>query len=269
MLNGTIALVTGASRGAGRGVAIGLGEAGATVYVTGRTLTHGTASLAGTLPDTAAAVTAAGGRGIAVACDHTNDAAVKAVVDRIVAEQGRIDILVNNVYPSPVVKTSGVPFWDLPLGYWDELHTVGLRSHYVASSYVAPVMVKQQRGLIVNISSPAAAEYSAMFGVAHGVAKAALDRMTADMARELQPHGVAVVSLWPGALKAEKLTADPPRLPPEVIAFIRKAGESPQFAGRAVAALAADPGVMRRTGQAFKVSVLAGEYGFADVPDAT
>jgi dehydrogenase/reductase SDR family protein 1 len=125
-------------------------------------------------------------------------------------------------------------------------------------------MVAQGRGLIVNISSHAAAEYSSLFGVTYGVAKAALDRMTADMARELEPHGVAVVSLWPGPIKGEKILARPDRVPPEVLAFILAKGESPQFTGRAVAALAADPRVLEKTGRAFRVAALAAEYGFSD-----
>src|SRR5207245_2529434 len=156
------------------------------------------------------------------------------------------------------------PFWELPISYWDDLHTVGLRSHYVASVFAAPLMIAQGHGLIVNISSSAAAEYSGLFGVAHGVAKAAVDRLTADMAQELRGHGVAVVSLGPGPLKGEKMTADPPRLSPELIAFILKNGESPQFTGRAIAALAADPKVMEKSGKVFKVAALATEYGFRD-----
>lgn len=267
LLKGAVALVTGASRGAGRGAALGLGEAGAHVYLTGRTMVPGSGTLAGSLPETAADVVRLGGTATAVACDHANDAEVEAVMRRIADEQGRLDVLVNNVYASPTIKTAGVPFWDLPQAYWDDLHAIGLRSHYVASRLAAPVMVRQGRGLIVNISSSAAGDYSALFGVAHGVAKAALDRMTADMARELQPHGVAVVSLWPGPIKGEKVTAQPPRLAPELIAFILKHGESPHFIGRAIAALAADPQVMGKTGKVFKTSELAAEYGFSD-PDA-
>ncbi|MGE0392776.1 MAG: SDR family NAD(P)-dependent oxidoreductase [Vicinamibacterales bacterium] len=263
-IEGRIALVTGATRGVGKGVALGLAEAGATVYLTGRTLEPGQHVLPGTLAETASAVTRLGGTAVALRCDHRVDAEVEGVVRRIERDAGRLDVLVNNVYASPDVRAAGVPFWELPLSYWDELQTVGLRSHYVASACAAPLMTRRQRGLIINISSSAAVEYSAMFGVAYGVMKHALDRLTSDMAKELAPHNVAVISLWPGPIKGEKILAQPDRVPPPVLDFIMKHGESPQFTGRAVAALAGDPGVMSKTGRAFKVAELALEYGFAD-----
>lgn len=268
-LKHTVALVTGGSRGVGKGAALGLGEAGARVYITGRTTAAGQSKIPGTLGDTVAAVDALGGTGIAIRCDHAVDAEVEAAFARVKTETGRLDVLVNNVYASPEQKAAGVPFWELPIGYWDALNGVGLRSHYVASLYAAPIMVAQGRGLIVNISSNAAAEYSAMFGVAYGVAKAALDRLTADMAKELAPHNVAVISLWPGPIKGEKILAQPDRVPPAVLQFILAKGESPQFTGRAIAALAADPNVMARSGRAFKVADLAVEYGFSDPGVAT
>jgi dehydrogenase/reductase SDR family protein 1 len=218
------------------------------------------------MSETAEAVDQLGGRGIAVVCDHRSDEDVKAVFQRVREEQGGLDILVNNVYATPDFPTHGVPFWQLPLSYWDQIHTVGLRSHYVASVYAAPMMVAAGRGLIANISSGAAAGgRSVLFGVPYGVVKAGLDRLTADMAADLRPYGVAVVSIWPGLVKAEKSLAEPDRLPPELVERLMTQREWPQFTGRAIAALAADPGVMNRSGQALRVRTLAEEYGFSDV----
>src|ERR687886_981370 len=153
-LKGRVALVTGASRGVGRGIALGLGEAGATVYVTGRTVEEGAAHWPGTIGATAEAVTALGGRGIAVRCDHRDDAAIAALFAQVQAEQGRLDVLVNNVYSIPGLETpGGVPFWELPLDVWDHIHTAGLRAHFVASRCAAPLMIGRGSGLIVNVSS--------------------------------------------------------------------------------------------------------------------
>ena len=255
-LHGKVALVTGASRGIGKGVALGLGEAGATVYLTGRTAQPGTASLPGSIGETAAQLAALGGQGIAVRCDHANDGEVEILFQRVREEQGRLDLLVNNATATPVGgMPRGVPFWELPDALWDQLHTVGLRSHYVASRYAVPFFLAQGSGLIVNISSRGAVDYT--FNVPYGAAKAALDRLTADMAHELRGHGVAVVSLWPGFTRTEAVLAgqygDPSR------------GASPQFSGRAVAALASDPTITAKTGQALSIFDLADEYGFTDV----
>jgi len=254
-LQGQIAIVTGASRGVGKGIALGLGEAGATVYVSGRSVERG--ALPGTIGETAEAVTALGGRGIAVACDHGVDAQVKALVDRVREEAGRIDILVNNAFAIPDGRLVA-PFWELPLDQWDTMHRVGLRSHYVASYYAAPHMIAKKRGLIVNVSSFGAKLYAV--NVAYGAGKAALDRMSRDMGRELLPHGVCVVSLWPGIVKTERLLLEPGR-----IGFDPTGGESPQLSGRAVAAIAADPEWRAKSGKALVVAELAQEYGFTDV----
>ena len=254
-LAGQIAVVTGASRGVGKGIALGLGEAGATVYVTGRSVSRG--ELPGTIGETAEEVTALGGVGIAAACDHADDDAVAALFDRVRKEQGRIDILVNNAFAVP----SGLlvaPFWDLPIAQWDVMHRVGLRSHYVAAWHAAPTMVDQKRGLVVNVSS-FGAKIQAV-NVAYGVGKAGVDRMTRDMGRELKAHGVTVISLWPGIVKTERLLADPDRL-----GFDMTNGESPTLSGRAVAAVAADPKRLEKTSQALVVAELAREYGFTDV----
>jgi len=254
-LDGHVAIVTGASRGVGKGIALGLGEAGATVYVTGRSLKAG--RIPGTIGETAEEVTALGGKGIAVQCDHSDDAQTKAVFERVSKETGRLDILVNNAFAIPDGRLHG-SFWELPISQWDLIHDVGLRSHYVASVFAAPTMIAAKKGLIVNVSSFGAKVYA--ISVAYGTGKAALDRMTRDMGRELSSHGVAVVSIWPGVVKTERLAIEPERL-----GYDPKGGESAQLSGRAVAALATDPKLIERTGQALVVAELAAQYGFTDI----
>jgi dehydrogenase/reductase SDR family member 1 len=264
VLAGKVAVVTGASRGVGRGVALGLGEAGATVYITARTAEAGTHLIPGTIAETAEEVARLGGMGIAVRVDLRNDAEVDALFERVSQEQGRLDILVNSAWPTPTGKMPvGVPFWELPVSSWDDMASVGLRSYIVASRHAARIMIDQGSGLIVQISSPAAVRpTSIMFD---GVCKAAQQRLTEEMARALKPYGVAVVALWPGYVRSEKNLAEPDRWPPEMMERFERIGESAQFTGRAVAALAADPRVMEKTGQALAVGELAVEYGFTDV----
>ena len=257
-LAGRIAIVTGASRGVGKGIALGLGEAGATVYVTGRSRAADAAgALPGTIDATAAEVTRLGGRGIAVAVDHAVDAEVEALVARVEAESGRVDILCNNAFAIPAGELY-VPFWQAPLGFWDEMHRVGLRSHYVAAHFCARGMVQRRSGLIVNVSSFGAKIYAV--NVAYGVGKAGVDRMSRDMGKELATHEVCAVSLWPGVVRTERLEIEAARFP-----YDRASSESPTFSGRAVAALAADPQRLKKSGQALVVAELAQEYGFVDV----
>jgi NAD(P)-dependent dehydrogenase (short-subunit alcohol dehydrogenase family) len=272
-LRGKVAVVTGASRGIGKGIALELGAAGAVVYVTGRTVGDG-GPLPGTVGETAALVTELGGAGVAVACDHHDDAQVAAVFQRVADERGHLDVLVNNVYNSPgLAPWLGRPFWDLPVEAWDEVIDIGVRSHYVAARYAAPLLFAAGKGLIANVSSSGAVQYA--HTVSYGVGKAALDKMTADMAHELVEHGheIAVVSIWPGLVRTELVTfgarqTDDGRavldLPGEGT-FDLAGAESPRFVGRAVVALATDPRVMRRTGVAFEVAGLARDYGFTDV----
>lgn len=261
-LHGKVALVTGASRGVGKGIALGLGESGATVYVTGRTIKDGqsVAKLPGTIYQTADEVTNLGGQGIAVQCDHRNDDEVRAVFARIQAEQNRLDILVNNVWGGYEHYTDGTEFWrergfwDMPIARWDAMFQSGVRAHYVASVFASPLMIAQKSGLIVNISFFAAQRNDR--GVAYGVAKAASDRMAACMAYELQEHNVTALSLYPGLVRTESvLKAD----------FDLSNSESPQFIGRAIAALATDPQIIRRSGQILIAAMLAQEYGFTDI----
>lgn len=263
-LSGKVAVVTGASRGVGKGLALGLGEAGATVYVTGRTEHEGHApeELPGTIYETAAAVTALGGRGIAVRCDHRDDAQVAAVFEQVATEQGRLDLLVNNVwggYERMVEDgefTWPAPFWEQPVWRWDAMFAAGVRAHYVASGLAARSMVARRSGLIVNISFFSGQKY--LSNTAYGVAKAATDRMVADMAHELRDHHVAALALYPGLVRTEAVLR-------AAEYFNLSNSESPQFLGRVVAALAADAAIMGRSGQVLVAAAVAQEYGIADI----
>ena len=263
-LTGKVALVTGASRGVGRGIALGLGEAGATVYVTGRTVEEGksAAALPGTIYKTAQEVTQLGGHGIPVQCDHTNDQEVEALFQRIRSEQNRLDVLVNNVWGGYEHFTDGTEFWKekgfwtMPISRWDKSFQAGVRAHYVASVFAAPIMIAQRSGLIVNTSFFAAQKDSS--GVIYGIAKSASDRMAATMAHDLREYGVAAVSLYPGLVRTESImkAAD---------FFDLSNSESPQFIGRAVAALANDPNILQKSGKVLVAAALALEYGFTDI----
>jgi NAD(P)-dependent dehydrogenase (short-subunit alcohol dehydrogenase family) len=263
-LTGKVALVTGASRGVGKGIALGLGEAGATVYVTGRTIEEGRAAvdLPGTIHQTANQVSELGGTGIAVRCDHTNDQDVRELFERVRAEQNRLGILVNNVWGGYECFNDGTEFWNekgfwtVPISRWDKSFRAGVRAHYVASVLAAPIMIAQRSGLIVNISFFAAQRDDK--GVIYGVAKAADDRMVACMAYELRAHNVAAVSLYPGLVRTESVLK-------AAEFFDLSNSESPQFIGRAVAALAADPEIMGKSGQVLVAAAVAQEYGFTDV----
>ncbi|MFG1795066.1 SDR family NAD(P)-dependent oxidoreductase [Nocardia sp. NPDC049149] len=267
-LGGRIAVVTGASRGIGKGIAMELGAAGATVYVTGRSATPG--RLPGTVHETAAAIDAAGGTGIPFVCDHRDDAAVRRLFELITAEHGKLDVLVNNVYNSPAAaRWLGKPFWEVPPDAWDETFDIGVRSHYVASVFAAPLLI-EAGGLIVNISSPGAQRY--MHNAVYGVAKSAVDRLTADMAHNLSDTSVTAVSLWPGIVDTELLQLVPTDASGQRLVTLPGEGtfdladaESPRFPGRAVVALATDPNRRSRTGTACRVADLADAYGFTDV----
>jgi dehydrogenase/reductase SDR family protein 1 len=267
-LTGRVAVVTGASRSIGKGIALELGAAGATVYVTGRTVEPG--AMPGTIGETAAEIDALGGHGVAVACDHKDDAQVKELFDRVAAEQGHLDILVNNVFPAPVLAPwLGKKYWELPVEAWDEIIGVGTRSHYVASVFGTPLLFTAGGGLIVNVSSSGAVAYA--HNVVYGVGKAAVDKMTADMAVELEGTGVTVVSLWPGLVRTEMLDAAAVRDGDELYIELPGEGrfdltdaESPRFLGRAVVAMAGDPGLAARSGKAWTSAGLARELGFTD-----
>lgn len=263
-LEGKVALVTGASRGVGKGVALGLGEAGATVYITGRTVEEGAGveGLPGSISTTAEEVGGLGGRAIAVPCDHRDDSDVEALFRRVSRDHGRLDLLVNNVwggYENLMVGDRFVdtfPFWEQPIARWDSMFAAGVRAHYVASVFAAKVMSQQRSGLIVTISFWAAQKF--MGSPAYGAAKAADDKLVRDMAEQLRDYNVASVGLYPGLVRTENVM--------RFAAYMDLSNsESPQFIGRAVAALAADPNVMTRTGQILVAAAVAREYGFTDI----
>ena len=255
-----VAVVTGASRGAGKGIAIALGATGATVYVTGRTRQEGEAALPGTVQVTADAVTAAGGQGIAVYCDHADDAQVQQLFARVRDEQGRLDILVNNATVIHDALTGTGPFWEKPLALADILD-VGLRSHYAATWYAAPLLLANGEGLVVNTSSFGGRIY--MHGPAYGAGKAGLDKMAHDMAVDFEPHGVAVIALWMGLLSTER-TRRVFAAEPDKYAGMAEAAESPAFSGRVIDALARDPDLMSRSGKVWVGAELALEFGVMD-----
>ena len=254
-----VAIVTGASRGIGKGIALGLGEAGWTVYLTSRTVLDGESDRPGSISSTAEEITQLGGHGIAVRCDHTVDADTEAVFDRVIAEAGHLDLLVNNAtnYTLDTGPPEDTPFWEQPIEVWDRMQAVGLRSSFVASSCAARIMVRQQRGLIVNISSIGAVRYTGHVG--YNVVKAAVDMLTLATAQELHEHGVAVVSVWPRLTRTEAFFRHPELFPDTT------AGWTQLFNGRVVAALATGPDILARSGRAFDIGDLAMEFGIDDV----
>lgn len=244
-MRGRVALVTGASRGVGRGVAAALAGAGATVYATGRTV------LSADLPREV----------IRVPCDHTSDSDTAALFAKLAAAEGRLDVLVNSAwggYERMVEDgrfTWPAPFWEQPAWRWDAMLGAGVRAAFVASAHAARLMVPARRGLIVNVSFWAAKKR--IGNAPYGVAKAATDRLTSECAHELAPHGVCVVSLYPGLVRTESVLA--------AGVFDLSNSESPELQGRAVAALAEDPDVLRWTGRVVVTAQVARDYGFTDV----
>jgi NAD(P)-dependent dehydrogenase (short-subunit alcohol dehydrogenase family) len=251
-MNAPIAVVTGATRGAGKGIALALGTAGMTVYVTGRSQAGGDSEYGGTVAETARLIDEAGGHGIAVPVDHADDEQVAELFARVEKDHGRLDLLVNN---AAKVLASSAKFWERPLETVD-LITVGLRSHYVASYYAAPLLIANGRGLIVNTGHYGAVSYHV--GPAYGAQKAGADKMAADMAKELRPHKVAAVSIWMGGLDTERVRA---LLPAAALA----GRETPQFTGRVIAALYASSGLLGYSGRAMIGAELGAELGVTDL----
>lgn len=261
LIKDRIVVVTGASRGAGKGIALALGGLGATVYVTGRTVNEGDAALPGTVSATAEEINRRGGKGIAVICDHGDDEQVKALFERVASEQGRLDILVNNALVVADALTEHGPFWEKPLNLQDVLN-VGLRSSYVASYYAAALLLKNTQGLIVNTSSFGGRCY--MHGPAYGAGKAGVDKMAHDMAIDFKPFNVAVISLWMGLLKTER-TSKVFAAQPELYAPMEATAESAEFPGLVINALANDPELMARSGKIWVGAELAEEYAVVDI----
>jgi NAD(P)-dependent dehydrogenase (short-subunit alcohol dehydrogenase family) len=261
-LSGKVAVVTGASRGVGKGIALALADQGATVYVTGRTVAPGTQALSGTIGETAAEVDKRGGKGIAVQVDLASDDDIAALFEQVSREQGRLDLLVNNAIVIPDELTRPGGFWEKPLSNW-EMFDIGLRAAFVAAWHAAKIMVPQRSGLIVGISGYVGVTYT--YGPIFGAAKAGLDRMARDMAIELKEHGVASVSLWQGFTFTERAIDNLKTVPGMAAQLRSSAGSTPEFPGRVIAALAADPNVMQRSGGTFINAELAQEYGITDI----
>lgn len=253
-LTGKIAVVTGASRGIGKGIALALGEQGCTVYVTGRSTGPGER----TIDTTAREVTEAGGEGRAIKCDHGVDADIEALFKQIASEVDHIDLLVNNVYKIPDPPAWGGGFWDHPISIWDDQVGIGLRAHYVASWHAAPLIFKAgPAAAIINVSSPGGQSYH--FSSSYGAGKAGLDRLTADMAVELEPKGVAAVVLYPGSVATE------------FIQDVAKAqdmdlseSQTPLFVGRSAVAMFGAEDLMARSGTIQWVEDLAEEFDILD-----
>jgi NAD(P)-dependent dehydrogenase (short-subunit alcohol dehydrogenase family) len=255
-LTGKVALVTGASRGGGKGIALVLGEEGATVYVTGRSVRGEPTTLGrpGTIDDTAEEVTARGGTGIAIRCDHTDDAQVEALFERIHSEQERLDLLVNNAWSGYEISPSGdLPFWEIEWRHWDLMFDGGLRAAAFASTLAAPLMIEAGSGLIVNITWVLDRPHGHAF---YEVVKNATNKLTEQLADDLRPFGIACVAVSPGFMRLERM---------DLSAEMAAKAESPEFPGRAIAALVADPNVMSKSGGVFVTPELAREYGFTDV----
>lgn len=270
MLKEHVALVAGATRGAGRGIAVALGEAGATVYCSGRS-TRGSPATPGrpeTIEETAALVARAGGRGIAVQVDHTVPGQVAALAERIERESGKLDLLVNDVWGGDALTEWGKRFWELDLDKGKLLLERGLWSHVVTSRFMAPLMVRRRRGLIVEVGDGETARYRESFF--YDLVKASVLRVAFAMAEELRPHGVAALSLTPGFLRSEAMLdhfgvteatwRDAVAKDPH---FAQS--ETPAYVGRAIVALASDPKVFDKSGRAFSTGMLSDEYGFLDV----
>jgi NAD(P)-dependent dehydrogenase (short-subunit alcohol dehydrogenase family) len=258
-----IAVVTGASRGAGKGIAVALGSHGCIVYVTGRSQQEGDSSVAGTIHTTAQAVTQAGGEGIAVRCDHADDAQVKALIERVIRERGRIDILVNNACAIHDLLPAPGNFWEKPLEIGNMI-TVGVRSGFVASWFVAPIMVKQGRGLIVFTSAPGSVHYC--LGPAYGAHKAGMDKMAFDMAVDFKDAAVdvAAVSIWMGSLKSERLLKLMETAPAR-FRHLEGRLESTEFTGHVIWGLFNDPQLMELSGKTLIGAELARRYATTDL----
>ncbi len=263
--NRQVAVVTGASRGVGKGIALALGAAGMVVYVTGRSTTASGAQLRGqvlpgSIQETAEAVTRAGGQGIPVACDHADDAQVRALFEQVGREQGRLDLLVNNATFLHENLIDPGPFWEKPLELVGILD-VGLRSAYVASYYAAPLLVAGGHGLIAFVSSYGAGCY--MHGPAYGAQKAGCDKLAADMAVDLEGSGVAALSLWLGPQRTERTAIAGEERADQYEAFLAQA-ETPEFNGRVIRALLDDPALASLSGQTLVTAELAPGYGISE-----
>ena len=283
-LQGKIALVTGATRGIGKGIAIALAKSGATVYITGRSLNpeNETDPVSGSLEETQTAADKFSGKIIPCQVDHSQDDQVQQLFQQIQTEQnGQLDLLVNNVYGGvrTLREENGKPFWEANASLWNACNNVGLRSHYIASRLAAQMMVPRKQGIIITISSWGG--LAPIFGVAYGAGKSACDRLAADMALELKPHNVASLSLWPGIVGTEHISEliaentkeeselpEPQMAPQIALLSSRFNWETPTFTGRVIAALLIEPHIMKLTGKMQIVAELAAKYNIQDIDNS-
>jgi len=282
-LIGKIALVTGASRGIGKGIALQLGEAGAKIYITGRTLNSKNG--VGSLLKTAEEIKKRGGDCIPVQVNHENDKEIENLFDRINTEQnGKLDILVNNAFKGgeEIFKNVNSKFWEIKPEIWDEINNVGLRNHYFCSVYAARMMVPRKSGLIVNITSMGGLAYA--INCAYGIGKAAVDRMVVDCGIELKKHNVAFVGLQLGTVKTEftcqmiKEKGDDARLPLDpnsmflnsvsMKKMVENSGESPEFAGKCIVSLVQNPSLMKYTSKIVNAADYAQSNGIRDIDES-
>jgi NAD(P)-dependent dehydrogenase (short-subunit alcohol dehydrogenase family) len=262
-----VALVAGATRGAGRGIAVELGAAGATVYCTGRSVRGQTTGRPETIDDTAELVTKAGGKGIAVRVDHTKPAEVEALIEHINKQQhGHLDVVVNDIWGGDELSQWGVPFWAHDLDNGLKMLDRAINTHIITSHYAAPLLVKRKQGIIFEITDGKTYDYRGTFF--YDLVKVTVMRMAKTMAIELEPHNVAAIAVTPGFLRSEAMLGDlteenwRERIKEDkFFAF----SETPHYIGRAIVALAADPKVMTKTGQTLATWDLAEEYGFTDL----
>lgn len=261
-LTGKVALVTGASRGIGKGVACALADHGATVYVTGRTVRAGEHALPGSLEQTVAEVEARGGKGVPVAMDLLDDAQIAAVFDQVRQNEGRLDILVNNAMAIPDSMTQRTGFWEKPLADEWQIWETGARAAFVAAWHAAQIMVPQGSGLIAALSGYVGVTYT--YDVVFGTTKTATDRMIRDMGHELQGTGVSAVSLWQGFTYTERATENLKNVPGMASQLNSAVGSSPEFPGRVIAELALDAQLAAKSGGTFINAELAAEYGVTD-----
>jgi NAD(P)-dependent dehydrogenase (short-subunit alcohol dehydrogenase family) len=252
-LKGQVAVVTGASRGIGKGIALGLAEKGCTVYVTGRTTGDGER----TIDTTARMITEAGGQGHAIQCDHGVDDEIAAVFEQVGKEAGRIDILVNNVYKIPTPPAWGGGYWDHPIQIWDDQVGIGLRAHYVASWHAANWMFKSDNARMLNVSSPGGQSY--IYSSSYGAGKAGLDRLTADMAIELEPKGVSACVLYPGSVSTEFIVDAAKSQDMDL-----SQSQTPLLVGRAATSLLMADDLKSRTGSIQWVEDLIEEFDLYD-----
>jgi NAD(P)-dependent dehydrogenase (short-subunit alcohol dehydrogenase family) len=256
-LDDRVAVVTGASRGVGKGIALALGDAGATVYVTGRS----------TVDEAAAEVTARGGRGIAARTDHTDDAQVEALFARVRAESGRLDLVVANAwggYENHDYRTFGAPFWEQPLSRWETMFDAGLRAQLTTAHFAAPLMLEHGSGVLAFTGGWDDLAFY-LGNLPYDVSKAGTVRLVAGLAHELRPHGIAAVGVYPGFTRTEAVVdafaAEGMEPPPD--------SHSPEYVGRAVAHLAADLDVLALSGTGAQAATYAKRYGFTDVDGRT